>query len=48
LAHDLIERGWIAVEGKRADRPLFFHWTPLATSKPVVIKRHNKVTEEGR
>lgn len=41
LAHDLITRGWIVVEGTRADRPLFFHWTSLATSKPLVIKRRN-------
>ena len=41
----LIERGWIAVEGKNADTPLFFHYTALAKSRPLLIKRHNKVAE---
>jgi hypothetical protein len=41
LAHDLIERGWILIEGKRADRPIFFHWHPDAKSRPLVIRRRN-------
>lgn len=41
LAHDLITRGWIAVEGTDARKALFFHWTALAKSKPIVIKRAN-------
>jgi len=41
LAHDLITRGWIAVEGVDARKPLFFHWTSLAKSRPLMIKRQN-------
>jgi hypothetical protein len=39
--HDLIERGWLVVEGKNANRDLFFHWSELATSKPLQIRRWN-------
>jgi hypothetical protein len=41
LAHDLITKGWIAVEGTDARKPIFFHYTELAKSKPIVIKRRN-------
>jgi hypothetical protein len=41
LAHDLIEKYWIDVEGTDADGPLFFHWTSLATSRPLKIQRAN-------
>jgi hypothetical protein len=41
LAHDLITKGWIAVEGVDARKPIFFTWTALAKSKPLVIKRRN-------
>ena|SRR5687767_4238775 len=37
-AHQLITLGWIAVEGTDARKPLFFHWTEMAKSKPFVIK----------
>lgn len=36
--HRLITLGWIAVEGCDARKPLFFHWTSLAKSKPFEIK----------
>ncbi len=48
FVHDLITRGWIVNEGSNADQAIFWHWTPLATSKPIVIKRHNKIeTPDG-
>lgn len=43
LAHDLITAGWIEVEGDDARKVLCFHWTSLAKSKPLIIKRHNTV-----
>jgi hypothetical protein len=36
-AHELITRGWIAVEGTDARKPLFFHWTALAKTTPFEI-----------
>lgn len=41
LAHDLITKGWIAVEGDDARKPIFFHYTELAKSRPVQIQRKN-------
>lgn len=41
LAHDLVTKGWIDVEGTDGRRVLMFHWTALAKSRPLVIKRHN-------
>jgi hypothetical protein len=41
LAHELITKGWIAVEGDDARRPIFFHYTELAKSRPLIIKRRN-------
>jgi hypothetical protein len=41
LAHDLITKGWIDVEGTDARKPLFFHYTALAKSRPIQLKRHN-------
>lgn len=46
VAHELIERGWIDVEGDDASQPLFFHYTPLAKSRPIVIQRHNALETE--
>lgn len=46
LAHDLITKGWIAVEGTDARRQLFFHYTDLAKSRPIVIKRRNLAQRE--
>lgn len=43
FAHQLIERGWLVADGKRADKPIFWHWSEIATSHPLKIKRHNKV-----
>jgi hypothetical protein len=37
-AHELVTRGWIAVEGADARKAIFFHWTSLAKSKPFEIK----------
>jgi hypothetical protein len=48
LAHDLIEKCWIDVEGTDANGPLFFHWTSLATSRPLKIQRHNAVSPPER
>lgn len=48
FVHDLITRGWIAVEGVDASKPLFFHWTDLATSHPIKLKRSTPVTREQR
>jgi hypothetical protein len=45
--HDLIERGWLVVEGKNADRELFFHWSEIATSKPLQIRRWNPRSERA-
>jgi hypothetical protein len=41
FAHDLIERGWLVAEGTRADHPIFWHWSEIATSHPLKIQRHN-------
>jgi hypothetical protein len=41
LAHSLITKGWIAVEGEDARKPIFFHYTELAKSRPLIIKRRN-------
>jgi hypothetical protein len=41
FAHDLIERGWLVAEGTRADHPIFWHWSEIATSRPLKIQRHN-------
>lgn len=46
LAHRLIERGWLACEGTNANRPLFWFWTKLAKSKPLIIKRWNRAGTE--
>jgi hypothetical protein len=46
LVHGLVTRGWITVEGVDARKPLFFHYTALATSRPIQLKRHNKVAVE--
>lgn len=37
-AHQLVELGWIVIEGTDARKPLFCHWTQLAKSKPFEIK----------
>lgn len=42
FVHRLIEKGWIDVEGTDADKPLRFHYTQLATSRPVVIKSRRR------
>lgn len=41
LAHDLITRGWIVVEGTDARKPIFFHWASFVKpeQKVLVIKR---------
>lgn len=45
-AHQLITRGWIAVEGCDARKQLFFHWSELATSKPFELRpRHRREIE---
>lgn len=36
--HDLINLGWIEVEGDDARRRLFFHYTLAAKSRPVRLK----------
>lgn len=41
LAHGLITAGWIEVEGDNADKALMWHWTKLAKSKPLTIRRWN-------
>jgi hypothetical protein len=46
--HDLINQGWIDVEGTDARKPLFFHYTALAKSRPVILKRHNKLPPSTR
>ena len=43
FAHTLIERGWLVAEGRDANKPIFWHWSPLATSRPLRIRRHNRV-----
>lgn len=48
LAHDLITKGWILVEGTDARKPIFFHWAPFVkpSMKVLVIKRRNVRTLE--
>lgn len=41
FAHQLIERGWLVAEGRDGNKPIFWHWSDLATSRPLKIKRHN-------
>jgi hypothetical protein len=41
FAHDLIERGWLVNEGHDANKPIFWHWSEIATSHPLKIQRHN-------
>lgn len=41
LVHRLIEHRWIECEGTNADGALFWHYTKLATVKPVQIRRWN-------
>lgn len=41
FVHELVERGWIDIEGTDARKPLFFHYTSLAKSHPIQLKRSN-------
>jgi hypothetical protein len=45
-AHALVTAGWIEIEGTDARRPLFFHWSAIATSKPFELRpRHRREHE---
>jgi hypothetical protein len=48
FVHDLITRGWIVSEGRDANKFIAWHWTELATSTPVVIKRQNPSARDSR
>jgi hypothetical protein len=41
FAHDLITRGWLVAEGTDGNKPIFWHWSEIATSHPLKIQRHN-------
>jgi hypothetical protein len=41
FAHDLITRGWLVCEGTDANQALFWHYSEIATSHPLRIKRTN-------
>ncbi len=44
--HELINASWIDVEGTDARKPLFFHYTKDAKSKPLLLKRTNPKSGE--
>jgi hypothetical protein len=41
FVHDLITRGWLVAEGTDGNKPIFWHWSEIATSHPLKIQRHN-------
>lgn len=42
-AHSLFKVGWLVSEGKDARKPVFFHYTELAKSKPFLIQTRREI-----
>lgn len=46
-AHALFKAGWLVSEGTDTREPVFFHWTPSATTHPFVIKARRSAHAEA-